>query len=44
MSARIPLKMVDDNEGSLYVSEGKIHPREVSGPLDRLMDEARSLP
>lgn len=36
MSARIPLKMLDDNEGSLYVSEGKIHPREVSGPLDRL--------
>ena len=33
---RIPLDVVDDGGNSLYVSERKIYPRDVSGPLNRL--------
>ncbi|NZA28534.1 4Fe-4S binding protein [Luteimonas sp. SJ-92] len=36
MAGRIPLEVVDEGGGSLYVSEGKIYPREVSGRFDRL--------
>jgi polyferredoxin len=36
MQGRIPLQVVDDGAASMYVSEGKIHPREVSGRFDRL--------
>ena len=34
MNRRIPLEVVDD--GSLYVSERKVYPRDVSGPLQKL--------
>ena len=36
MSRPIPLSVVDDGGSSLYVSERKIYPRDVKGPLDRL--------
>jgi hypothetical protein len=36
MQGRIPLQVVDDGAASMYVSEGKIYPREVSGRFDRL--------
>ena len=36
MSRSIPLSVVDDGSNSLYVSERKIYPREVKGPLDKL--------
>jgi polyferredoxin len=36
MQGRIPLQVVDDGAASMYVSEGKVYPREVSGRFDRL--------
>ncbi|KAF1709258.1 cytochrome c oxidase accessory protein CcoG [Pseudoxanthomonas kalamensis DSM 18571] len=36
MSRRIPADVVDDQGNSLYVSERKIYPRDVSGTLNRL--------
>ena len=39
MSKRIPLQQVDDS-GSMYVSEAKIHPREVNGRFTRLRTAA----
>ena len=32
----IPLKLRDDADGSMYVSEKKIHPRDVDGRFQRL--------
>lgn len=36
MSRQIPIDVVDDQGNSLYVSERKIYPRDVSGRLNRL--------
>ncbi len=36
MTRRIPVEVVDDAGGSMYVSERKIYPREVSGRLNTL--------
>ena len=36
MSRNIPIDVVDDGGGSLYVKEGKVYPRDVSGRLNRL--------
>jgi len=36
MSKKIPLDLLDDGGTSAYVSERKIYPRDVSGPLNRL--------
>ncbi|MEN1956495.1 4Fe-4S dicluster domain-containing protein [Luteimonas changyuni] len=36
MSRRIPLELAEDNGGSMYVSERKVYPREVSGRLNTL--------
>ena len=36
MSRRIPLELADDDGGSMYVSERKVYPREVSGRLNTL--------
>ena len=36
MSKRIPLDVVDDQGNSLYVSERKVYPRDVSGRFNRL--------
>ena len=36
MTRRIPLEVVEETAGSLYVSERKIYPREVAGRLNRL--------
>jgi polyferredoxin len=36
MSGRIPLRVIDDESSSYYVSERKIYPREVSGRFNRL--------
>ncbi len=36
MSKRIDLDLLDDAGGSAYVSERKVYPRDVSGPLNRL--------
>jgi len=36
MSRQIPIDVVDDKGGSLYISERKIYPRDVSGRLNRL--------
>ena len=36
MSRRIPLELADDTGGSMYVSERKVYPREVSGRLNTL--------
>ncbi|MGY1409620.1 MULTISPECIES: 4Fe-4S dicluster domain-containing protein [unclassified Luteimonas] len=36
MSRNIPIDVVDDGGGSLYVKERKVYPRDVSGPLNRL--------
>jgi polyferredoxin len=36
MSRRIPLHVVDDGSSSYYVSERKVYPRDVAGPLNRL--------
>ena len=36
MSRNIPIDVVDDGGGSMYVKERKVYPRDVSGPLSRL--------
>jgi len=36
MNGRIPLDVVDEGGGSFYVSERKVYPRDVSGPLQKL--------
>ena len=36
MNKRIPLDVVDDQGNSLYVSERKVYPRDVSGRFNRL--------
>ena len=36
MSRRIPLRVVEDESSSYYVSERKVYPREVSGTFNRL--------
>ncbi len=43
MSRQIPIDVVDDQGNSLYVSERKIYPRDVSGRLNRLRVAAVSL-
>lgn len=35
MSKLIPARLLEDSQKSFYVSEAKIHPREVDGPLQR---------
>ena len=36
MSRNIPIDVLDDGGGSMYVKERKVYPRDVSGPLNRL--------
>ena len=36
MSRQIPLEVIEGSGNSLYVSERKVYPRDVSGPLQRL--------
>ncbi len=36
MARQIPLDVIDNGSNSLYISERKVYPRDVSGPLQRL--------
>ena len=36
MNRHIPLDVVEDSGSLLYISERKVYPRDVSGPLQRL--------